>query len=754
MSKLPRKPAPFPTKEAVLEFIRESPGPVGKREIARAFQLTTDQRVALKLLLKELETGGALERGRGRRLASAVDLPEVAVLDIVGITGDGEVLARPVNRTEADGVPLPEIFMQPEGRGHPSLAVGERVLARLRRLDDAQYEGRAVYEGRTIRRLEGGGPARMLGVYRVGRDGGRITSTDRRVKAELTVAPLHAAGAEPGELVMAEVLSGSRLGLRQARVVERLGRSDEPKTVSLIAIHSAGLPTIFPAACLEEIERAPVPTLAGRTDLRTVPLVTIDGADARDFDDAVAAEPDSDPANPGGWRLTIAIADVAWYVRPGGALDRSAFDRGNSAYFPDRVVPMLPEALSNELCSLKPEQDRPCLAVRLIIDRDGNARRHHFERGLMRSRARLTYEQVQAAQDGVADDMAAPLLEPVLAPLYRAFHALEAARKRRGTLDLDLPERLIRLNAATGKVEAILERPHYDSHRLIEEFMIAANVAAAETLEQHDSPLLYRVHDRPSLDKLEALRQFLESIGLKLARDQGTRPVHFNQILKLASDLPDKVAINEMILRSQSQAEYSPDNIGHFGLALPRYAHFTSPIRRYADLIVHRALIRAVGLGADGLEDGALARLTQIGGHISRTERRAAAAERDANDRYIASFLADRVGATFCGRISGVTRFGLFVCLEESGADGLIPISTLPADYYEHIERAHSLVGRRTGRTFRQGAPVRVRLVESDPLTASTLFALAETDEGRDHGKRATSSRKSSPGKVSRQRKR
>jgi len=750
LSHAPRKPAPFPSRDAVLEFIRQSPTPVGKREIARAFQLTGDQRPALKLLLKDLGEAGLLERMRGRRMAPPAALPSVTVVEIIAIDSDGEVLARPVNWSSplttstdqgAEEVP-PKIHMQPENRGHPSLAVGDRVLARLDRLGDQSYQGR------TIRRLdrERSGPTHTVGVYRIGRDGGRLVCTDRRAKAELAVAPAHAGGAEPGELVVAEMLPASRAGLRQARIIERLGDSAQPRTISLIAIHTHGLPTVFPAAALAEAQTPPAITLEHRTDLRSLALVTIDGADARDFDDAVAAEPDPNPANPGGWHLVVAIADVAHYVRPGSALDRSAFDRGNSTYFPDRVVPMLPEALSNDLCSLKPNEDRPCLAVHLWLDRDGTLIRHRFERGLMRSRARLTYEQVQAAHDGAPDDLTAPLVPSVITPLYRAFQALAAARLRRGTLELELPERQVRLDA-NGRVSSISERPRYDSHRLIEEFMIAANVAAAESLEAQGSPLLYRIHDRPTLDKLENLRQFLSGIGLRLARGHGTQPIHFTQILKLASDLPDKVAINEMILRSQAQAQYSPDNIGHFGLALPRYAHFTSPIRRYADLVVHRALIRAFNLGPDGLDDLGLAQLAQTGDHLSRTERRAATAERDAVDRYTAAFLADRVGAVFAGRISGVTRFGLFIRLEENGADGLVPVSTLPDDRYNHDERLHALVGQRTGLRFVLGAPVKVRLVEADALAASTVFALVTSDSSPsassrsrrlNHGKSAT----------------
>jgi len=725
MSK-PTRPAGFPSRESVLDFIRTSTVPVGKREIARAFKLSgSADRERLKDLLKDLEATGTVERGRGKRIAPPQALPEVAVLEVTGVDPDGEVLARPLTQA-SDGAsddPPPRIFMMPEKKGHPALAVGDRVLARLSRVNER------LYEARTIRRIEGTA-GRVLGVYRLGADGGRIVPTDKRNKSELLVLPANTAGAEPGELVLADVLPATRLGLAQARIVERIGHTAEPRAVSLIAIHANGLPTVFPHAAEVEAKRAKVPPPTGRVDLRGVPLVTIDGTDARDFDDAVWAEPDPDPANEGGWHLLVAIADVAYYVRPGSALDRAAFERGNSCYLPDRVVPMLPEALSNDLCSLRPNEERGCLAVHLWIGRDGALIRHRFERALMRSAARLTYEQVQAARDGRPDEETAPLLDTVIAPLYAAFERLWEARQRRGTLDLDLPERRVLLDDE-GKVKAIVPRERLDSHKLIEEFMICANVAAAESLEAKGVPCMYRVHDQPADDKLEALREFLEGIGYNLAKGQVLKPDHFTRILKKAEGTPESQLVSEVILRSQAQAVYAPENLGHFGLALRRYAHFTSPIRRYADLIVHRALIRAHGLGPGALDDETVARMADAGEHISMTERRAAAAERDAIDRYTASYLSAHVGAVFSGRITGVTRFGLFVRLDESGADGLVPASVLPDDRYEHREHEHALVGERWGRVYRLGAPVKVIVLEADPLTGSTLFRLRD-DEGAD----------------------
>ncbi|PWC74764.1 ribonuclease R [Azospirillum sp. TSH64] len=711
----------FPSKDAILAFIRSSTTPVGKREIARAFKLSgSADRETLKDLLRRLEADGTVERGRNKRMAPPQSLPAVAVLLVTGVDADGELAARPLTWT-GEGNP-PRIFLLPEkkSRGEEKpLAVGDTLLAKLARINDR------LYEARVIRRIDGEREGRILGVYRPSADGGRILPTDRRHKTEFLVLPPNRGDAEPGDLVFADILPAGRAGQPQARVVERLGSTDEPRAFSLIAIHAHGIPTVFPHAALREAELAAVPALMQREDLRDIPLVTIDGADARDFDDAVWAEADGDPENPDGWHLIVAIADVSYYVRPGSALDRTAYERGNSVYFPDRVVPMLPEALSNGLCSLRPGEDRACLAFHLWIDRNGVLVRHRLVRGLMRSAARLTYEQVQDCHDGRPDEVTGPLADGVIAPLFGAYARLAAARAKRGTLELDLPERRVHIDER-GRVAEIVRRERHDSHRLIEEFMIAANVAAAEVLERRTMPGLFRIHDRPSMEKMEALRGFLAGIGHPLTKSADLTPDHFTRILRKVEGTSHAPLVSEVVLRAQAQAAYSPDNIGHFGLALHRYAHFTSPIRRYADLIVHRALIRTLGLGVGGLDDETLGRLAEIGDHLSGTERRAATAERDAVDRYTAAFLADRIGERFSGRISGVSRFGLFVRLDESGADGLVPASSLPDDRYDHDEAAHTLVGQRTGRTYRLGNPVKVVLVEADPVSGSTLFRLTD----------------------------
>jgi ribonuclease R len=745
MVKKSNLPAPLPSKEELVRFIRDSPVPVGKREITRHYRIGPADRVALKELLKEIERDGAVERGRGRRLTKPGNLPEVAVVEVTGTDADGEVLARPLAWKE-DG-PAPTIYLAPERPGTPALGPGARVLARLKRIGAGRYEARAI-------RQIGGAPNRVLGVYDIGDEGGRLRPTDRRHRMEYVVAKADSGGARPGELVLAEILPAVRLGLKPARVIERLGHMGEPRAISLVAIYTHDIPTEFSPEALELAAAAKPVALGQRTDLRDLPLVTIDGEDARDFDDAVWAEPDTTadnpgaPNNPGGWHLVVAIADVAHYVRPGDALDRAAERRGNSVYFPDRVVPMLPEALSNDLCSLRPNEDRACMAVHIWIDREGRIRRHRFVRGLMRSAARLTYEQVQRARDGHPDERTRPLIDPVIAPLYGAFAALEQARRERGTLELDLPERRVLLDG-NGRVRAIEPRHRHDSHKLIEEFMIAANVAAAETLEARRQPCMYRIHDRPDPAKVEGLREFLDGLGLRLAKGQVLMPRHFTQMIVKARGTPHEMLVSELVLRSQAQAVYSPDNLGHFGLALTRYAHFTSPIRRYADVLVHRALIAGLRLGEGGLSaagNDAGAGFAELGQHISATERRAAAAERDAVDRFTAAFLADKVGESFAGRINGATRFGLFVKLTETGADGLVPVRTMPFDNYFHDEARHALIGRRRKVTYTIGDTVEVRLAEADPITGGLILHLLEGEAGQGWSERRGAGKASKPG--------
>ena len=731
-----------PTKEQILDYIETSTGRVGKREIARAFRLAGPDRIWLKSVLKELEQEGQLERHRGRRVSRAGRLPEVTVIRISHIDEDGEVVAHPISWQDEDGDP-PTIYLATARRRGPAPGIGDRVLARLSFTGDDTYDARAIkFLGPDMRQL--------LGVFeRDDRGKGILRPTDRRQKYPYPVMPGHEGGAQPGEYVVAEPLGAGRN--QKARVIELIGNVDDPKSISLVAIHTHGLPVEFPPEALAQAERAEPAELDEREDLRSIPLVTIDGADARDFDDAVFAEPDLDDQNEGGWRIIVAIADVAWYVRHNDDLDQAARERGNSAYFPDRVVPMLPEKLSNDLCSLRPGEDRACLAADMRINATGNLLSHRFTRGLMRSAARLTYDQVQAARDSATDDKTRPLMARVIEPLFGAYASLAKARDNRGTLDLDIPERQV-LFREDGWIDRIVPRARYDSHRLIEEFMIAANVAAAEALHAKKAPVMYRVHEQPSMGDVETLRESLAALGFKLARAGTLRPSHFAGLLAQAAKTDKLHIVSDLILRAQSKAVYSPDEKGHFGLALRRYCHFTSPIRRYADLLVHRALIRTMKLGDGGLPNETEETFVEVGEQISTTERRAAAAERNALGRFTSAYLVDRVGSTFSGRISGVTRFGLFICLDETGADGFVPIRTLPWDHYHHDETLQSLTGDQSGLVFSLGQSVKAELLEAEPRTGSLIFSLLE---GRGNSRSVTSKPTSRhPGKRSKRRRR
>jgi ribonuclease R len=740
VAKRPKPPGGFlPSKEEIAKFLADHPGKAGKREIARAFGITGDARIELKRLLAEMADQGLVARERRKGLVSAGALPSITVIEVIAAPVDGELLARPVQWPE--GLAVPEIDVVPGKHPGPAPGVGDRVLAKIEKGEN--HLGHPRYFAQIIRALSREAE-RVLGVVRIEASGeARLVPTDRRAKSDFRIDPTDLNGAKADELVSAETLPGRPMGLPKVRVRERLGDMNAPKAISLIAIHGHGIPVAFAPAAIKEAKKAKPVALGKREDLRALPLITIDPADARDHDDAVYAQADEDPKNPGGHHVIVAIADVAHYVRPGSALDSAAKDRGNSAYFPDRVVPMLPEELSTDLCSLIEGHDRAALALHLWLDSEGNKIRHRFTRALIRIIAGVHYAQAQDAIDGRTDEITGGLLEPVLKPLWAAWKAVMIAREKREPLDIDAPERVIRLSPE-GKVLGIEPRQRLDAHRVIEEFMILANVAAAEELEAKRQPCMYRIHDQPSPAKLEALREFLGTIGIKLTKGQVLKPKQFNGILARTKDGPHARAVSEIVLRSQAQAVYSPENIGHFGLTLRRYAHFTSPIRRYADILVHRALIKGGKLGDGGLSDDEGPQFEEIGQHISTTERRAMAAERDSTDRYLAAYMADRVGARFSARISGVTRFGLFISLEESGASGLIPISSLGADFFRHDEAAHALVGSRTHQRFTLGDTVKVTLREATPITGGLVFTIARAGDDDDEGEAAPRERRGS----------
>lgn len=711
----------FPDRDAIVAFIRKNPGEIGTKEIAREFGLKNADRAELKRLLRELAEEGKITK-HGKKISQTAALPATVVADITGRDRDGELIATPTEWDEVESGEPPKIRVHLPRQARVTAGVGDRALLRVEPADEG--DGTA-YRGRVIKIIDHA-KSRVLGVFRkLAGGGGRLIPVDRKQAGrELNIADADNSGAQDGDLVSVDLIRTRAFGLASGRVKERLGSVASEKAISMIAICAHEIPLEFSKAALREVEEARPATLKGREDWRDVPLVTIDPPDAKDHDDAVHADADPDPRNKGGFIVDVAIADVAFYVRPGSSLDRDALTRGNSVYFPDRVVPMLPERISNDLCSLVPGQARGALAVRLVIGSDGRKRTHSFHRVLMRSAAKLNYAQVQAAIDGRPDDLTGPLLDHVLRPLYAAYEAVKRAREERDPLDLDIPERKILLKS-DGTVDRVIVPQRLEAHRLIEEFMILANVAAAETLERKALPLIYRVHDEPSFEKVQALQEFLRTLDLPFSKGGPLRPSLFNRVLAQVAGRDYETLVNEVVLRSQAQAEYSAENYGHFGLNLRRYAHFTSPIRRYADLIVHRALIRGLSLGDGALpETETLESLSEIAAQISATERRAMKAERETADRLIAHHLADRIGATFQGRISGVTRAGLFVKLDDTGADGFVPMRTLGSEYFNYDETRHAVVGSRSGAMHRLGDVVDVRLVEAQPIAGALRFEL------------------------------
>ncbi len=707
-----------PDKEDVLAFIAEHGAELGKRELMHALGLKGKARTEAKRTMRAMRKAAGVKETGGYENDG---LPAVGLADMVGIDEDGLPVLRAARDQEA------EVRLAARSRIEPG--IGDRFLARFSLLEDGSYRADPI---KILPRR----PREVVGVAEKTGSRWRLRPLGRNRGDEWELLLVPDVDLAHGDLVRAEADRSKSFGMPRATVSERLGHPDDPATVSLAVAVTARLPMQFDEKTLAEAAAAKPVGLGKRRDLRHFDLVTIDGEDARDFDDAVWAGPDEAPDNRGGHRLLVAIADVAHYVRPGSALDREAQERGNSVYFPDRVIPMLPEALSNDLCSLRPHEDRACLAVEMRIGPQGRLMDHRFVRGLMRSRARLTYEQVQAAFEGAADPVAEPILSTVIAPLYRAYEALAVARKRRGTIELDLSERRVRFDE-TGKPIAIEPRQRLSSNCLIEEFMIAANVAAARELGRRKQPLLYRVHDKPDALKLEALAQYLAELDIAWNR-QSKKPGDFTQLIRSVKDHDLHDMIASFVLRAQAQAIYDPENRGHFGLNLQEYAHFTSPIRRYSDLVVHRALIYSLGLpgagaSTSGDDEGSLSKL---GEHLSSTERRAMEAERKALQKFVTLLMADQVGACFEGRVISVHRFGMFVSLNESGAEGLVPVSSLGSDFFMHDERDHALVGRRTGERYGLGDRVEVELAAVDKVEGQLNFLIKNHYPARSGAKR------------------
>lgn len=711
----------LPSREDILAFVADNPGLTGKKEIGRAFKVQGSAKIDLKAMLKEMANEGLLKK-RGKRMIRPGDLPPVGVIDIVARDRDGGLLARPADHNDKSG-PAPTIYVQaPRGKVGVVAGVGSRVLARISR----NKEEGADYYAKVMKVIDKQKDV-VLGILSLEGDEPRILAITKR-QDEMVVSLDALNGAQNGDLVEVEPVKSfkrndQKYGLKHAKITRIVGSMGSEKAVSMIAIHANEIPHIFPDDVISEAENAKAidHKKMPHEDWRHIPLITIDPADAKDHDDAIFAE--ADPDIEGGFICTVAIADVSWYVRPASSMDVEALHRGNSVYFPDRVVPMLPERISNDLCSLRENEDRPSLAVKMWFDASGKKSKHSFHRALMRNHANLAYPDAQAAIDGSPNEKAKEFLEPVLKPLWAAFACLTKGRENRAPLELDLPERKIKLKD-DGTVDRVIVPDRLDAHKLVEEFMIQANVCAAESLEARKQNLIYRIHDAPSQEKLARITDFLKSLNLSIIKTGNLRAENFNGILKSVAGTENEELVNQVVLRTQSAAEYSPDNIGHFGLNLRKYAHFTSPIRRYADLIVHRALVGSLALGEGGITPQEEGMLDVIAADISITERRAMNAERETIDRLIAGFLCEQIGESFNGRINGVTKSGLFVTLADSGADGFIPISKISDDYYHFDPATHTLTGERTRTSYQMGMDVEVRLVEAAPVAGALRFEM------------------------------
>ena len=728
----------LPSRKQVLDFIAQSDEPAGKREIAKAFGLKGQEKIQLKALLRDMAEEGLID-GNRTAFHRMGGVPRVTVLRVMEIQ-DGEAWAIPDSWAPDDATPPPRLRVIEKGRKEAALKIGDRVLARTEELGE---EGSGRWLAHPMKKLATQ-DEQMLGVVELDATGkGWLAPVDKRVRNAVPISDL--GGAEAGQLVMAEPAGRSpRAGVKVTAV---LGDPLAPRAFSLIAIHKHGIPHVFSREVLEEGEVAAALALSeeSREDLRHLPIVAIDPSDARDHDDAIWAEPDGN----GGFNAVVAIADVSFYVRPGSALDREARKRGNSVYFPDRVVPMLPEVLSADVCSLRSGEDRAAMACHMRIDEHGRVQDFRFTRALVRIAEVVAYEEAQRridAADGVStslDTNGGAVNISVLQNLWAAWRLLEKARGARDPLELELPERRVQLDAA-GRITEIAVRERLDAHRVVEDFMIAANVAAAKALESKVAPVVYRIHEPPSREKLVALKDYLATFGCKLALGQVITPGLFNRMLKDVSDEAEKALVMEAVLRSQTQAYYGPRNAGHFGLALGSYAHFTSPIRRYSDLLVHRALVDAFGLeqpvkGAkgsqgvpahSGLSERDRADLSRVSDAISQAERRAMEAERDTIDRYVAAWLSVRVGEVFPCRITGVRKFGFFATIIGLGGDGLVPVSTLGDERFHYDEKAQVLVGEESGEAYAIGKMLDLRLAEANPLTGALKFELPES-EGR-----------------------
>ena len=710
---------PIPSRELILQVLEERGRPLRFEELAAELGVEDENELeALGRRLRAMERDGQVVRNRkgAYLLVSGGEL----VAGHVIAHPDGFGFVQPDEGGE-------DVFLSP--REMRTVMHGDRVLVRVVGVDRRGRREGSVVEVLERRNHE------VVGRFYLEGGIGFVVPDNKRLTQDVLIPPEHRDGAEPGQMVVAAILAHPTPRTPPiGRIVEVLGAHMQPGMEIDVAIRAHGLPHQWPEAVREEAARIPeeVPESAkkGRVDLRKLPLVTIDGEDARDFDDAVYCEPLEDDR---GWKLIVAIADVSAYVEVDSALDQEARNRGTSVYFPERVVPMLPEVLSNGLCSLNPKVDRLCMVCEMQVEPSGRVKGYRFYEGVMRSAARLTYTEVAAmiVQGDKGLRKRYRKLVPHLEDLFALYRALRRQRERRGAIDFETVETKIEFGPER-KIERIVPVERNDAHKLIEECMIAANVCAAKFLRRHRMPTLYRVHDRPDAERIEDLRTFLAEFGLKLEGGDAPKPKHFAKLLKQIEGRPEAHLIQTVMLRTLPQAVYSPERRPHFGLALEIYAHFTSPIRRYPDLLVHRGIRHRLHGGKPSEFHYTPSEMQVLGEHCSMTERRADEATRDAILWLKCEYMMDKVGEVFDGIISGVTSFGLFVELRDIYVDGLVHVTTLPEDYYHFDPIGHRLKGERSGQVFRLGDPVRVQVARVDLDERKIDLVLAEPPKARE----------------------
>ena len=729
---------PVPSREFVLEYLRESVGPLTHEEICVGLQLVDDEQIeAMRRRLRAMERDGQVARNRADGYGT---------LDKLNLV-KGRVIGHPEGYGFVSPLEAGEQDIYLSSRQMRRVFDGDIVLVRI-----AGRDRRGRPEGTLVDVVERK-TTELVGRYFCESGIHFVRPDNPRISQDILIAVDQLNGAAAGQIVLVGITDApSRNSPPSGHIAEVLGDHLDPGLEIEVSIRNYGIPHQWNNAVQEETDAIPdhVTDKEFRVDLRSLPLVTIDGEDARDFDDAVYCQ----PKPRGGWQLIVAIADVSHYVKAGSALDIQAFERGNSVYFPNHVVPMLPEKLSNGLCSLNPREDRLCMVCEMQISREGDVTKYQFYEAVMYSHARMTYTQVAqiieergSADDANIRDQFAAIL-PQIDSLHDLYSVLHKRRSERGAIDFDTQETRI-LFDSQRKISQIIPVKRTEAHRLIEECMLAANVCTAQFLEKSKLPALYRVHEGPSEDRLSSVRDFLGELGMGLGGGDDPQPEDYQRVLRAAKNRDDASVIQSVLLRSMSQAVYQAENLGHFGLAFDGYTHFTSPIRRYADLLVHRAirsLIRSTKkvsgvVRVEGAKEIAkadiypyeLPRLDETGAHLSVTERRADEATRDVVNWLKCEYLVDRVGQEFPGVVTAVTGFGLFVMLDELYVEGLVHVTGLPKDYYTHEPSQHRMVGERTGRIFRLGDKLTVKVVRVNLDERKIDFELAGQENSSNH---------------------